>query len=111
MAFLIAKTVNPSPQGFGSLEDLVTELSAAIEARDKGRINQLCYDSCDVPIDRLAGQHEELSYHAILREKPGWTKADSWKLGGHGSRFGHIHIDFVKQLDGKWYLKRIWGCR
>lgn len=46
-----------------------------------------------------------------MHEDRRWTGANSWMLGGHGFRYGHIHIDFVKQLDGKWYVKRIWQCR
>ena len=35
---------------------------------------------------------------------------DKFKLGGHMSELGFIHIDFVKK-DGKWYIGDIWQCR
>ena len=34
----------------------------------------------------------------------------SFKLGGHGHEYNHIHIDFVRRPDG-WYLSNIWQCR
>ncbi len=33
-----------------------------------------------------------------------------FKLGGHQSELGHIHIDFAKR-DDSWVIKSIWMCR
>lgn len=34
----------------------------------------------------------------------------TFKLGGHDSELGHMHIDF-KRADGGWVLDDIWICR
>lgn len=98
-------------EGFDSLELLVAEMIVAIEEQDEKRLDRLCHGPIEVSIGRLIKQHASLDYMALLYENRSWTRANFWKLGGHGPRLGHIHIDCVRQLDGKWYLKRIWGCR
>lgn len=99
------------PVGFDTLENLVVELAGIIEERDEGRLSRLSHDPIEVPFERLVRQHAKLNYVSLLHENRLWMSSNSWKLGGHGSRFGHIHIDCVRQLDGQWYLKRIWHCR
>lgn len=34
----------------------------------------------------------------------------AYKLGGHGNRTRHLHIDLV-HVEGAWRLKKIWKCR
>lgn len=36
--------------------------------------------------------------------------ATTYKLGGHASELGHVHIDFIREEE-VWRLKRIWNCR
>lgn len=38
------------------------------------------------------------------------TDSDTFKLGGHASELGHVHIDFIREKSG-WRLKDIWNCR
>ena len=97
--------------GFSSLEALVQELAWAIEDGNPPRLDDLCHDPLEVSFERLVRQHAKLNYVTLLYRDRRWTASNSWKLGGHGFEYGNIHIDFVRQLDGKWYLKRIWGCR
>jgi len=49
-----------------------------------------------------------LDISRILKLKP--TCPSSFKLGGHGDAYNHIHIDFVSRPDG-WYLSNVWQCR
>jgi|GEM_PF-3544844 len=102
---------NAPPVGYTNLEDLVSTMATAIERNDEEQIQRLCHQPLEVGIDRLLSQHARLNYITLLHQNRMWKLADSWTLGGHGQEFGHIHLDFVKQLDGKWYLKRIWECR
>lgn len=44
----------------------------------------------------------------LNREFP--TDDGRFKLGGHASELGHIHIDFVRKETG-WQLDAIWMCR
>ncbi len=37
-------------------------------------------------------------------------KGVDFKLGGHDKELGHVHIDFVKRIDG-WVINKIWQCR
>jgi hypothetical protein len=34
----------------------------------------------------------------------------TFKLGGHGAPWGHVHIDFIKK-NKKWFIKKIWQCK
>lgn len=36
--------------------------------------------------------------------------ATTFKLGGHASELGHIHIDFIRE-GAAWKLKDVWNCR
>ncbi len=69
--------LNRPPTGYGSLEDLVTDLGAAIEERDEERLAGLCRDPLGVPFERLARQHAALNYLTLLHEDRRWNFADS----------------------------------
>jgi hypothetical protein len=49
-----------------------------------------------------------------LRERYGHlefpARGDTFKLGGHASELGHLHVDFVR-VEGGWRLRDIWNCR
>lgn len=111
LVMLLVTTILRPREGYDSLEELVADLDAAIAANDHERVKQLCHEPPRVSLQRINRQHAKLSYTTLLNEDLGWKSTDAWKLGGHGPRFGHIHVDFVKQLDGRWYLKRIRECK
>ncbi len=61
-------------------------------------------------ISQLGERHAEQSLRARYRRRGfPWIRR-SFKLGGHASELGHIHVDFVR-ADGGWALHKIWICR
>ena len=58
----------------------------------------------------LAARHREGCLRALYTGREFPTDQACFKLGGHDSELGYIHIDFVRQPDG-WALQRIWLCQ
>jgi hypothetical protein len=67
-------------------------------------------DYCLRAISLLAMTHEKTDLRDLYRGREFPQDVDKFKLGGHASELGHIHIDFVRQEDG-WRINRIWQCR
>ena len=60
--------------------------------------------------DRLKAQHAAKPYEEFTKDLSFPADVTEFKVGGHGSEYGHIHIDFEKRGD-KWCLKSIWDCK
>jgi len=58
----------------------------------------------------LSARHQAGCLRALYKGQEFPEDATAYKLGGHDSELGYIHIDFVRQPDG-WTLQRIWICR
>lgn len=106
------------PKTFHSLSDATKLLDRALVARDR----KLLLDAFFPSAKTYFSEHPEVFEMLVAeRKRTGAleklydgrafpTDADTFKLGGHASELGHVHIDFVR--DGaNWKLKDIWNCR
>ncbi len=58
----------------------------------------------------LKRRHEKTPLAQLYAETEFPEEGMTFKLGGHFSELGHIHIDFEKQ-HRRWYIADIWMCR
>ena len=111
---------------FANLSDAVEFLAAKLDSGDVDTIADQCADAVRDPSNmtpreesprsyRLAAIRELQKQHRVRslrstyagREFP--SDAGEFKLGGHQSEVGHVHIDFVRN-GAVWRIKAIWEC-
>jgi hypothetical protein len=61
-------------------------------------------------LDRLREYNQLTSISRLYAAREFPRDTNKFKLGGHSSELGHIHIDFTTKGDG-WELEEIWMCR
>jgi hypothetical protein len=81
-------------------------LTAACAFSDKGA----SLSQQRAPFDQLKAAHKTKPLDERFGKLEFPAKGDAFKLGGHGSEIGHLHVDFIR-VDGKWQLKDIYQCR
>jgi hypothetical protein len=99
-------------RSFTDLGEALRFLSAAVEGGNWGRLAEACREA--VPpewvLDRLRERNAATPLVRLYAGREFPADAQKFKLGGHGKKFGHIHIEFVRS-DAGWELQRIWMCR
>jgi len=99
---------------FLSLKEAVTFISSCLERGDLATLAGACLEGSGTLTPAVFAQlqkiHKEIPLGTRYEKREFPADAESFKLGGHMSELGHIHIDFVKR-SGKWCLSRIWMCR
>jgi hypothetical protein len=58
----------------------------------------------------LCARHRRGCLRALYAGRVFPDAALSYKLGGHDSELGNVHVDFVRRPEG-WVLQRIWVCQ
>lgn len=103
---------------FAKLPEALQFLATALEKDDYAGMTAACVPSdkgTSLSQQRAAFEALQTAHKAkALGERYGKlefpAKGDTFKLGGHGSEIGHLHVDFVR-ANGKWQLKDIYQCR
>lgn len=104
---------------FRSLKQATVMLDGHIAARDRAALLAECkaYGGCEYfsghpeVFDLLVAAWNRVGpFENLYGDQEFPRTRDEFKLGGHQSELGHVHIDFVKR-DGAWTLKDIWNCR
>lgn len=106
------------PATFGKLGEALQFLAKTIESDDYAGLTAACATPDKgpsiaqhrAPFDLLKTAHKAkpLAERYSKLEFP--AQGDTFKLGGHGSELGHLHVDFVR-VNGKWQLQDIYQCR
>ncbi len=107
---------------FASVPEAVGFIAGCLVADDRDRLVRHCVggrkpEPClaqhPAVFDMLKALHrasplEQLyTDRAFPKDAPDGTP---FKLGGHGKRYHHLHVDFVRR-GGVWHLTDIWNCR
>jgi hypothetical protein len=91
----------------------LTGLAAACEPLPPGNagpaLDRVRDQSRRWALERLAELHRDVDLR-IRYAGRAFPEATEFKLGGHASELGHLHIDFERYEVG-WRLKDIWICR
>ena len=58
----------------------------------------------------LADRHAQRDLRDRYTDRTFPLDSTNYKLGGHASELGHVHVDFLLS-DGHWALQEIWICR
>jgi hypothetical protein len=97
---------------FSSLKTAVRFIATAVEREDYDGLARACREP--LPSAYVLHRLREVNADTPLGELyAGWkfpSNASHLKLGGHGRKFGHIHIDFERAKAG-WGIRQIWMCR
>jgi hypothetical protein len=100
---------------FAILADAVTFIAKHVREDNYDALFEVCLDRPDkdsfIHCVKLLKEIDKKTPLPFLYAKASFPpKANKFKLGGHGSELGHIHIDFIKKK-GKWFLDKIWLCK
>lgn len=102
---------------FGKLSEALVFLQKALDNNDYAALSTACLAGEKgmlaqqrAPFDQLKSAHQAKT----LKERYGKLqfpdKGDTFKLGGHDSEVGHLHVDFVR-VKHQWHLQDIYLCR
>ena len=105
---------------FDTLPDALAFIERCLNSSDKECLFNACLD-CRASetmrpfiIEDLYTIHVKSLLRSLYLERtPPVTfpdDANTFKLGGHKSELGHIHIDFQRTNKG-WQLNSVWKCR
>ena len=109
-----APAAGEKPPTFTALKDAVAFIADCLDKNDLDRLAAACANKDGrtnknaLEALRRSNENTPLGKRYAGREFP--TDKDTFKLGGHMSELGFIHIDFVKR-DNAWRLDNIWMCR
>jgi hypothetical protein len=96
---------------FETLTDAVHFLAQALNAGDDEALAGASREELPAwVLKRLTERPQQTPLPQLYAGREFPDAADEFKLVGHGSELGPIHIDFVRAADG-WQLRRIWMCR
>ncbi len=103
---------------FGSLAEAVKALDTALAGSDRAKaLNTLLPDGKTYfsvhpeVVKMLLREHKRTeAFTKLYKDRHFPSSGDTFKLGGHASELGHIHIDFDREGES-WRLKDIWNCR
>lgn len=105
---------------FLNLKNAVEFISKCLENDDYKKLSETCIGGVrknppyivqhKVVFEMLKEQNQKIPLIKLYSEIEFPKDKDKFKLGGHMSELGCIHIDFVKK-DGKWYIGDIWSCK
>ncbi|HNX93905.1 MAG TPA: hypothetical protein PKL14_01995 [Holophaga sp.] len=100
--------VNAHP-AFKTLPEAVAFISGCLDANDPKKLGLAAIHKVTA-FDSLQQAHRQVPLTQRYAGCQFPANANQFKLGGHASELGHVHIDFIKQKDA-WYLDSIWLCR
>lgn len=108
-------TVAVELRGFTILADAVYFITKHVREDDYEGLFRICLDRSDKAfftycMELLKEIDEKTPFPTLYEGFSFPADADRFKLGGHDSELGHIHVDFAKK-DDKWFLERIWLCK
>ena len=106
------------PPQFSSLAEAVQALDGALAAPNPGAALLALLPAGTTYLSEhpevaamLCKERERTGPFSKLYAKRQFPEAaTTFKLGGHQSELGHIHIDFIRE-GAAWKLKDIWNCR
>ena len=118
---LIVSKIPPGPAGsFRDLEEAFDFMSECFESDDYNRFYEAIIDRKEKyspGIERvkeyffmLKGVHMNKSLREIYSDREFPLDDGEFKLGGHMSELGFLHINFRKKGD-YWYLASVYTCR
>ncbi len=102
-----------STAGFSTVPEALTFMIDCVEQNDMTRLAEACVGEKGTTLayfNNLVSFHRSNGLKKSYGDKTFPEKGHTFKLGGHGKQFHHLHIDFVKKGE-KWHLARIWICR
>jgi hypothetical protein len=95
---------------FLNLSHAVGFISEALEEDDWKSLADACRAELPAAWVRLQETHRTTPLPELYADREFPKNSTEFKLGGHDTELGHIHIDFVKESNG-WEIKQIWMCR
>jgi hypothetical protein len=99
---------------FSSLKEAVSFISYCLDKDDYASLAKACTNERKITkefvLRSLKAKHQEKPLPERYNKVEFPKESNAFKLGGHASELGHIHIDFVKRKN-KWFLDYIWVCR
>lgn len=108
------------PGSFEILADALTFIGKCLDEDEYTKLAHTCIGGHKpkgvylaqhrTPFDMLQAAHQKESLLKRYARQEFPKDADTFKLGGHMSELGCLHVDFVKKND-KWFLADIWNCR
>jgi hypothetical protein len=106
----------PAPT-FAKLADALAFVQTALEKDDYAGLVSACAAGAKstlaqhrAPFEQLQTAHKAKPLAQRFGKLEFPRQQDTFKLGGHDSEIGNLHVDFVR-VDGQWRLKDIWNCR
>jgi len=99
-----------SHPAFATLSQATAFLDSCLEAKDAKRLEDATLQHQSTSFEALAKIHARIPLAKLYVGKEFPADRDRFKLGGHASELGHVHVDFLKR-DGNWFLESIWMCR
>lgn len=113
-----------SPVVFDSLKGAVDYIAVVLDTHEFSKLANMVgakdepvasglpksREYCLRAIDHLAATSSRTDLRTLHLGREFPTDADKFKLGGHASELGHIHVDFEKQ-GICWKVARFWLCR
>ena len=105
---------------FETLVDALSFIERCLSNGEQDRLFGACVESCasnslcpDI-FEELLTVHVKRRLRSLYLDRSPPIEfppdSDNFKLGGHQSELGHIHIDF-QRLGSSWRLNKIWMCR
>ena len=106
------------PPHFSSLAEAVQALDIALAAPNPGAAllgllpaeKTYLSEHPDVVAMLLKERERTGPFSKLYANRQFPEAATTFKLGGHASELGHIHIDFIRE-GAAWKLKDVWNCR
>lgn len=100
------------PQVFERLDHAVAFLAGKL---DREALDELVLSPAQAVKDyqaltSLLATHRQKDLRKLYEGREFPAKGDEFKLGGHDSELGNVHIDFGR-VGGAWRLEKIWMCR
>jgi hypothetical protein len=110
----VCPAAGEKPAAFTALKDAVAFIAGCLDKGDFDRLAASCSNAARPAtknaLESLKRTHEKTPLPKLYEGKEFPADKDAFKLGGHMSELGFIHIDFVRK-DGAWCLDSIWMCR
>ena len=115
VAFAFATTTqshaeNPTTESFTNLQQAVDFIATALESTNTAAIAAACIEKPNqLDLTHLQDLNKAKPLRTLYAHRTFPTEADAFKLGGHMSELGFIHINFIR-TNGIWYLNSIMEC-
>ncbi len=101
---------------FSNIEEAVLFITKCINENDADALFRTCENIPDWEnysehiLERLKDLNQKTPLIELYADEEFPKKENSYTLGGHGFKWGHLHLNFVKK-DKKWQLNSIHQCK